>query len=196
MNTLDWVLVGIAGFSVLRGLMRGAVSQIFGIIGILAAFYAASHYYEQVGARFHEYFPSLGGTAVTVAFIVLFLLTWFCVAVLGFWIARLLRSAGLGFLDRLWGAMIGMGKALLIAIAAISVLTLFWPSTSLLTGSLLVPHIQDASRFLFKLAPERVQEEFSKRERDLRRFFQQKQEPPRPASDHRVEIKAKSETKR
>ncbi len=196
MNTLDWILVGIAGFSVLRGLMRGAVSQIFGIIGILAGFYAASHYYEQVGAKFHAYFPSLSGTG-TVAFIVLFILTWFCVAVLGFWIVRVLRSAGLGFLDRLWGAMIGMGKALLLAIAAIAVLTLFWPGTGLLTGSILVPHVQEASRFLFKLAPQKVQEEFARRERDLQRFFLQRSgPPPRSASDHRVEIKEKSEARR
>ncbi|MEM5787964.1 MAG: CvpA family protein, partial [Syntrophobacteraceae bacterium] len=158
MNVLDWIIAGVAGFSVLRGLMRGAVSQIFGIAGILAGFYIASNYYERVGAEVTRNFPSLSG-ASTIAFILLFILTWFCIAVAGFWIAKVLRSAGMGFLDRLWGAMIGLGKALLLAIAAISILTMFAARDNpLLTSSILVPHIKEASSYLFKMAPGRVQD--------------------------------------
>src|SRR5690242_2561064 len=97
MNTLDWVLTAVAGFSVLRGLMRGAISQIFGIAGILVGFFIASHNYEQVGAEIHRNFPSLTGSA-TIGFILLFILTWFCIAVAGYWIAKVLRHTGLGFL--------------------------------------------------------------------------------------------------
>ena len=126
MNILDWVLICVGAFWVLRGLMRGAISQIFGVAGILAGFLVAS---SPISARerfynhaFSFYFRTAAGP---LCFILLFLLTWFSIAVAGFWIVRVLRSAGLGFLDRLWGAMIGFGKALLFAIVAISILTLF-----------------------------------------------------------------------
>jgi membrane protein required for colicin V production len=170
-NLLDWILLGIGAFSILRGLMRGAVSQIFGIAGILGGFVVASHNYQYVGAELTRNFPTIAG-AGTVAFIVLFLLTWFCIAVAGYWIGRLVRRAGLGFLDRLWGAMIGFGKALILSIAAISILTMFAADNSpLLTGSVLVPYVKEASRFLFKLAPAKVQDEFLKKQKDLEHFL-------------------------
>jgi membrane protein required for colicin V production len=126
MNILDWVLICAGAFWVLRGLMRGAVSQIIGVAGILTGFLVASHQYQLVGSFITRQFPSISGTAAgPLSFILLFLLTWFSIAVAGFWVVRALRSAGLGFLDRLWGAMIGFGKALLFAIVAISCLTLF-----------------------------------------------------------------------
>ncbi|MCE5335774.1 MAG: CvpA family protein [Desulfobacteraceae bacterium] len=174
MNILDWILVGVGAFWVLRGLMRGAISQVFGIAGILVGFFVACHYYEQVGVLLTRNFPGLTGTG-PISFILLFILTWFCIAVAGFSFARIIRGAGLGFLDRLWGGMIGFGKALLFAIATVSVLTLFAVGgTPLLTRSALVPYIKEASNFLFKIAPDKVQSEFYKKQKDLEHFLAEK----------------------
>jgi membrane protein required for colicin V production len=171
MSILDWILICFAAFWVLRGLMRGAVSQIFGIAGILAGFFVASYRYEQLSVYITQQFPSItGAVAKPLSFILLFFVTWFILGVLGFWVARLIRGVGLGFLDRLWGAMIGFGKALLFAIVAVSILTLFSAdgNPSLLARSMLVPHIREASEFLFKLTPERVQEELSRKRQDVK----------------------------
>jgi membrane protein required for colicin V production len=174
MNILDWVLICAGAFWVLRGLMRGAVSQIFGVAGILTGFFVASHQYQTVGFYIQRQFPSISGNAAgPLSFIVLFLLTWFSIGVVGFWVVRVLRSAGLGFLDRLWGAMIGLGKALLFAIVAISCLTLFSPggSPQLIAQSTLAPRVREASQFLFKLAPVKVQEEFSRKQKEVQKLL-------------------------
>ena len=196
MNTLDWILLGVGAFSILRGLMRGAISQIFGIAGILGGFVVASHNYQFVGAELTRNFPSVSGAA-TIAFIVLFLATWICVAVAGYWVVRIVRSAGLGFLDRLWGAMIGFGKALLLSIAVIAILTMFAADNSpLLSKSVLVPYVKEASRFLFKLAPAKVQDEFLKKQRDLEHFLSGKMSLQNdPLSEQPKEQKGKSEKK-
>jgi membrane protein required for colicin V production len=175
MNVLDWVLVGVGAFWVLRGLVRGAISQVFGIAGIFAGFFVACHNFDQVSALINKNFPSFTGSG-PVAFILLFILTWFCISVVGFWIVRIIRSAGLGFLDRLWGGMIGFGKALLFAIATISILTLFsvGGNPTLLTHSALVPYIKEASSFMFKIAPVKVQGEFSKKQQNLEQFLAEK----------------------
>lgn len=202
MNVLDYILIGVAAFSILRGLMRGAVSQVFGIVGILGGFYIASHYYENVGAELSRNVPAIAG-ASTIAFIVLFVLTWFCIAVAGHWIARILRGAGLGFLDRLWGGMIGFGKALILGIAAVAILTFFAAENSpLLTGSVLVPYVKESSRFLFKLAPEKVQDAFSQKQKELERFLPSKtlvlpeHVSGPPAGNKEAGNKEKSEKKR
>lgn len=199
MNMLDWVLIGIAAFWVLRGLMRGAISQVFGIAGILCGFLVASHYYEQFGKMITQNFPSFAGPG-PIAFILLFLLTWFSIAVLGYCFVRLVRGVGLGFLDRLWGGMIGFGKALLFAIAIVSIMTLFAAADApLLTRSALVPYIKEASSSLFKIAPDKVQGEFSKKQKELERFLSGKANllpKPLAGGDGVPKDKEKSERKK
>ncbi|HIJ68895.1 MAG TPA: CvpA family protein [Deltaproteobacteria bacterium] len=174
MNILDWVLICAGGFWMLRGLMRGAISQIMGVAGILTGFIVASYHYQPVGFFITSKFPSISGTAAgPLSFILLFLLTWFSIAVAGSWVVRVVRSAGLGFLDRLWGAMIGFGKALLFAIVTISFLTLFsfGGKSSLVAESTLAPRVREASQFLFKLAPVKVQEEFSRKQKEVQKLL-------------------------
>ena len=173
MNMLDWVLVCIGAFWVLRGLMRGAISQIFGIAGIFIGFLLASHHYLQVSAFITGQFHSISRTAaLPLSFILLFLCTWFTIAVAGAWIVRVVRSAGLGFIDRLWGAMIGFCKALLFAIVTISVLTLFSTggNAPLVAQSRLAPIITEASKYLFKIAPSKVQDELSKKQNEVKKL--------------------------
>ena len=158
----------------LRGLVRGAISQIMGVAGILTGFLVASHHYQPVGSFITGQFPSISGTAAgPLSFILLFLLTWFCIAVVGFWVVRVLHSAGLGFLDRLWGAMIGFGKAFLFAIVTISFLTLFsfGGNSPLVAQSMLAPRVRQASQFLFKLAPVKVQEELSRKQKEVEKLL-------------------------
>ncbi len=192
MNLLDWILAGAAAFSVLRGIVRGAVSQIFGILGILGGFFVAAHKYEQVGVEIRNNFPSLAGAGTTIAFILLFLLTWLCIAVAGSWIAKLMRRAGLGFVDRIWGGMIGFGKALLFAVVAVSILTLFGTKESpLLAGSLLTPYINEVTVFLLKIAPDKVQDEFSRKRESLKNILEKTSLPLNPATDSSKDNKGK-----
>jgi membrane protein required for colicin V production len=172
MNILDWVLICVGGFWVLRGLMRGAVSQIFGIVGILAGFLLSVHHYREVSVFLSGKFPALSTGARPLSFTVLFLLTWFCIAVAGAWIVRVIHGAGLGFVDRLWGAMIGFAKAVLFAIVAISVLTLFSSggNSSLIAESKLAPAIMETSKFLYKLAPPKVQEELGAKQEEAKKL--------------------------
>ncbi len=177
MNILDWVLICVAAFWVLRGLMRGAVSQIFGVAGILAGFLVAVHQYLPVSDFIAGRFHSIPGTAARpLSFLLLFVLTWFGIAVAGSWIVRVIRGAGMGFLDRLWGAMIGFGKALLFAIVAISILTLFsvGDSSSLIAQSKLAPIIMAASQLLYKVAPAKVQDELSKRQQEVKKVVSER----------------------
>lgn len=173
MNILDWVLICTGAFWVLRGLMRGAISQILGIAGIFAGFLVASHFYEQVAFYLSTQVPLISGTASgPVSFVLLFLVSWFIVGVAGFWIVQVAHGIGLGFLDRLWGGMIGLGKAFLFAIVTVSILTLFSAdgNPTLLARSRLAPTVREASDFLFKMAPESVQRELSRKRQDVQKM--------------------------
>lgn len=187
MNLLDWILVGLAGLAVGRGLMRGAISQLFGIAGVLGGFLLASHFYLPLSAEVRR---SLPGWDVpdAVSFMLLFLLTWFCIGVVGFWIANVLRRTGLGFIDRLWGGMIGLAKAFIVAVALVSIVTVFLsPETPFIKESRLVPYVQEAAAVVIQATPDKVRNIFDEKHRQLKRYWMDEKEKGAP----RVPLKQK-----
>ncbi len=158
MALLDWILILVLGLSLLRGLWRGAVSQLFGIMGFIAGFFLAQRFGPDLGARLAAVFSSLPHPAF-IAAALLFMLTWFLVALAGAWISRGLRSGGVGGTDRLLGGALGLvkgGLGVLVLVWAIGFL--FPPDHPLFRDSRLLPYAQAASRFLIEAAPKSFQE--------------------------------------
>ena len=165
MNGLDWFLIAVGFFCLVRGILRGAISQLFGMAGVISGFLLAAHSYESLARQLSALFPGLPGAAA-VSFLALFLLTWFCVGVTGYWIGKLLHRTGLGFLDRLLGGMVGLTKALLLAIMIIALLTLLLsPKSSFLTHSTLAPYVQQAAQLLLKATPKSLQKLFEEKQK-------------------------------
>lgn len=192
MNGLDWVLIGLSFFCILRGLFRGAISQIFGIAGALGGFFIATYYYVALAEQLLQVFPKLGGAQQAVGFITLFVLTWFCVAVVGFWIARFLYRTGLGFLDRLFGGVLGLGKALILTSILILALNLFLPPKSdLLSKSMVAPFVRDGTRIISGFVPENLQSLFEEKQKELQRYRPRpKEHNTRPDPHGRREVRA------
>ncbi|GLI35113.1 CvpA family protein [Desulforhabdus amnigena] len=171
LNGLDWVLLGIGLFCVGRGILRGAISQVFGIAGVLAGFVLASHYYESLSVQLSEAFPRLIGPQA-VSFVLLFFLAWFCLGIVGFGISKLLQKSGLGFFDRFWGAAVGLAKALALAVILISALTFFLsPQNRMLHNSGLTPYVQEAAHVVIQATPDKVQMLFEKKQKELKRYW-------------------------
>jgi membrane protein required for colicin V production len=165
MNGLDWFLVVIGILCFGRGILRGAVSQLFGIAGVVGGFILAAHAYESVAKQLSAVFPGLPGAAA-IAFAVIFLLAWFCVGVTGYWTGKVLRHTGLGFLDRLLGGAMGMAKALVLAMIITALLTfLLAPKSPLLAQSYLAPYVQKAAELLIRTTPENLQRLFEEKRR-------------------------------
>lgn len=172
MNGLDWFLIAVGAFCLIRGILRGAISQLFGIAGVIGGFLLAAHVYEPVARQLSLLFPGLPAAAA-ISFILLFLLTWFCVGVSGYWIGKMLRRTGLGFLDRLLGGMVGLAKALVLAIMITSLLVLLLsPKSSFLTDSRLTPHVQKAAQMLLKVAPQSLQKLLEEKQKTFKQRWQ------------------------
>jgi membrane protein required for colicin V production len=171
MNALDWVLLAIGFLGLLRGAWRGAVSQIFGIVGIVTGFLVAAHYHQPLAVELSRSFPKLTGTAI-ISFISLFLLTWLCIGLVGYAAARILHRGGLGFLDRLLGAGVGFGKACVLAVILISILTFFMtPQNLLLRESSLTPFVEEIAHWAVMAAPDNLRMVFDRKSEELKRYW-------------------------
>jgi len=171
MNWLDWVIAVTGGMCILRGTWRGAVSQVFGIVGVLGGFLLASRNYESAAHQIARVFPQFEG-APLLSFLLIFLLTWFCVGMSGYFLAKLLRLTGFGLLDRLLGGTVGLVKAGILAVILVWLLTFFLPANSPhLRRSVLLPYVNEATRLLVTATPQRLQDQFAQKRKEIEKYW-------------------------
>lgn len=118
MTFFDYVVLLIVGISVVLAVIRGLVREVLALIAWLAAFVVASMFATEFAplASGLTSSPQLGMLA---AFLSLFLVTLIVMSLLGLALSKLVRAAGLGFVDRSLGALFGFIRGLLIVVAAV-----------------------------------------------------------------------------
>jgi membrane protein required for colicin V production len=116
MTWLDYVLLGVLAVSIGWGVWRGLVREMMSLASWIIAFLAANLF----AAPFAQFLPASvvrPELRLLLAFVTLFVLTLVLATLTGILLAKLVRSVGLGNLDRLLGALFGLLRGLLIVLA-------------------------------------------------------------------------------
>ena len=173
MNVLDFILLTILAISLLRGLMRGAIRQGASLLGIIAAFVVASHLYLRLLPVVRQFLPAVPYPEV-LSYLSIFAVTWTIIMLLALLLSRLSRVILMGWADHLIGGALGLLKGTVAAVVLVAILTLFLHGDSrLLTGSLLVTHVQEAGSYLVKLTPKDLRENYQEKHKTLVRQLKQ-----------------------
>ncbi len=162
MNYLDYFMLVILGWGLVRGYFRGLISETSSILGVVAGFWAARHWYPAVGANMAGWVKNPDSAWVThpqypiiTAFLLIFFVVYFVVSLLGWAIKTLAKVAQLGWMDRLFGAVFGLVKASMQCSIIIFALTFFNAKgeTTTLENSHLAPTIVKVTVKVVQLAP-------------------------------------------
>lgn len=113
MTGFDYAVLIIVGLSVTFSIMRGVVKEVLAIVGWVAAFYVGRTYADQLLPMMPPDIPT-EPLRVLAAFLMLFLATLLLATLLGIAISAIVRKVGLGWLDRLLGAVFGVLRGLLV----------------------------------------------------------------------------------
>lgn len=118
MNWLDILIIVVAGILGFVGLRNGIIRTAFGIAGLIGGIVLAGRYY---GGLAHLISPAGAIWATIAAYAIILLATLIVASVIGWLVARLVRIAMLGWLDRLVGFVLGafIGSMLCAAVLAI-----------------------------------------------------------------------------
>ncbi len=139
MNPLDWLLAGILLYSAVRAAGNGFFRETFALAGFLLGFPLACWYYR-AGAH------ALAGliASPTLAQFAAFLLILAGVALLASLLGRIsrrgARTVGLGWVDRLAGALFGLARGAMLGGAILLAIVAFLPAAPWVQTSQLAPY--------------------------------------------------------
>ena len=149
MTTFDIVVCSILGLSLLSGLFKGFVKEVFSLLSYLGWFLLAIKYQGNFAQVLMENISSKP-IAKVIAFVTIYVLTYIIISLMGKVIRGMLVSGTkLSMFDRLMGAIVGFGRGMVIVIALTFPLQFFPEIMRTVTkGSETIPYLVKALTFV------------------------------------------------
>lgn len=115
LTTYDLVIVGLFALLIGRGIWLGLLKQVTGFVALYLGYLAASQYNDKIFPFLRDISENPKVIFLT-AYVILFVATYVLVMLLGKALGYVLQLTITGWFDRLLGAVIGFGKALILAV--------------------------------------------------------------------------------
>jgi membrane protein required for colicin V production len=144
MNALDWLLILLLAYSVIRAVVRGFFQEAFALGGLIFGFLFACWFYRSLAIELKGLITSTSIAELT-AFLLILAGTMIFAGVLGKLLRQAASAIGLGFLDRLLGAVFGLFRGALLGVALLLAVTAFLPSAPWIENSHLAPYFLRAA---------------------------------------------------
>ncbi len=152
----DMVILGITLVLGLKGLFKGLIKEVFGIIGIIGAIYFASRVSVNIGELIAPLLALENQTTIKlIGFIIALIGFWLIVYILGVIVSKIFSASGLGLFDRIFGFIFGAAKVFLIfSVIAYSIYQIesFKNTINKKTeNSIMMPHLLSVGGYIIKL---------------------------------------------
>ena len=161
MTGFDIVALSIIGLTVALGLWKGLAVQVFGLAGLILGYILSVKYYLSAA----KLLPDISQwTARIAGFLGIFIVCIIAAFILGRLLGKLLKIAGLGWANRLFGGVLGLLKGTLIVSVIMVVLVAFLPSDSvMMKQSVTVPYLVSVTRLFGAAIPEDIKAKYKSR---------------------------------
>ncbi|MBF13532.1 MAG: hypothetical protein CMF46_04135 [Legionellales bacterium] len=142
LNTFDYMIILIMLFSICLGMVRGMIKETCYILGWLIAFFLAYYKLDVFTVYISPYvtYPEL---ANLVTVLLIFMLTVSLFQIIGWFLSTMLRTIGLGIVDRIFGVGLGVLRGFLITLLVISVCNMLFPTAIWLQNSIIIMYFSD-----------------------------------------------------
>lgn len=125
MGTIDIIIAILLLIGVIAGLKEGFVKQIAALVGLVAGLLVGKMLYLTVAEQIQPFLHMSEKTVQVIAFVLILIVVPLIFSLLAWLIGRVLKSVGLGILDRVLGACVGILKYALLAGVIITGIELF-----------------------------------------------------------------------
>lgn len=129
MNILDYIILGLIAFFVVKGIFRGFFREISSLAGIIFGIWIGSHYYPRLANILKAYIP-LEKFLPLISFLLLFIVVVILFNLSGMFLHHLFKKLLIAWLDRGLGFGLALIKGIIISYLLIVLLIFFIPSKS------------------------------------------------------------------
>ncbi|HET6206536.1 MAG TPA: CvpA family protein [Terracidiphilus sp.] len=136
MTLVDWIVVIIMMAAVIAGMAQGFFRSVCSLGGLVLGLGIASWNYGHLAAILLPV-VRISAVANTIAFLLIALLIMAAIGLIGNLLAKALRMIGLGWLDRIAGAVFGFFQGVVFVVVLILVIVAFFPQEQWLAESTL-----------------------------------------------------------
>jgi membrane protein required for colicin V production len=152
----DLVILAITLILGLKGLFRGLIKEVFGIMGIIGAIFVASRISKEIGDLIAPILVLENeATIKLIGFVVALVVVWLVVYGAGIIVSKIFSASGLGIVDRIFGFVFGAAKIFLIfsviAYALYQVQSFKKVIDEKFANSIVMPHLISVGSYIIKL---------------------------------------------
>ncbi|HSA96109.1 MAG TPA: CvpA family protein [Acidobacteriota bacterium] len=166
MNWLDFVLIAIMVVSAVVGIFKGLIKQVIGLVAVVAGLVLASFYYDRAAALF-ETFVKNELLSDFFGFLLIFVLVLIAGSILGYILTKAMKGP-LALVNRLFGAVFGFLKAVLICGILVFALVSFEIAKPALESSVLAPACLGITRAVVNMIPQDLRAKFNSSYKEIR----------------------------
>ena len=129
MNILDYIILGLLIFFVIKGIFRGFFREISSLAGIIFGIWIGNHYHPQMANLLKTYIP-LEKSLSLISFLLLFILVIIIFNLSGMLLHHFFKKLFIAWVDRGLGFGLALIKGIIISYLLIVLLIFFTPSKS------------------------------------------------------------------
>lgn len=155
LNVLDIVFLSIVGISVLLGIIKGFIRELFSLFFLIIGGVLAFLFYNDVGSLLMKLLKNRAA-ANFAGFIVIFAGVLIVGAIITYAIKKIFSFGPLKAVDRILGGVFGLVRGILITAIFVLMFLAFPIHDDLLSKSKLAPYLVDTIRVVMKWFPESV----------------------------------------
>jgi len=159
LNILDVIFLMIVVFSVLFGIIKGFVRELFSLAFFILAVVLSFLYYFEVGNSFLGYIKKRD-IANFVGFLIIFVVVLIIGALVTYFMKKIFVVGPLKSIDRILGGVFGLIRGILVSAILLLGLIVFPVSDNLILKSQLSPYILKTVEVVLNLFPEKFKEKF------------------------------------
>lgn len=161
LTLLDWFLLAILVFNVVRAMMRGMVLELFWLGGCILGLALACEFYAAPAPMLQSVTRSYP-MAEALSFVLIILAVMLFAGLLGWALSRMIRFVGLGWADSLAGALFGFMRGVLLVTAGMMAMAAFLPQQltpgNEISHSVLAPYFLRAAHAVSSVVPADLQQ--------------------------------------
>ncbi|MCL2213582.1 MAG: CvpA family protein [Treponema sp.] len=138
-TVMDFIFMGLIGLFMIRCYLKGFVSELFSMAGLVFGILAALFFYKNGGEFLRtQFWPDLNNIIPEIiAFIALFIIVLITVKMLAVMLKGIINGIKLGGIDRFLGIIFGMAEGIAVISLVLFIINIqpLFNSSSILTGS-------------------------------------------------------------